>query len=61
MILAKANFSQYLPETGTVHENVSNKSVSLVDKYLNELPLELQKEIYELYKIDFGLFGCTVW
>jgi hypothetical protein len=61
IILEKANLSQYLPESGTVHENVLNKSVSLVDKYLNELPLELQKEIYELYKIDFGLFGCTVW
>ena len=62
IVLEKAHMSQYLPASGTVQENVSKgKSISLVNKYLNELPLELQKELYDMYEIDFDLFGYTVW
>ena len=63
MILEKAHLSQYLPASGRVQENVSkvnSKSISLVDKYLNELPLEILKKLYELYEIDFDLFGYKV-
>ena len=60
MILEKANLMQYLPDSGKVAENASkgnNNSSSLVDKYLNELPSYLQKELYDMYEIDFDLFG----
>ena len=59
-ILEKANLSHYLPASGRIKENSSGrntKSSCQVDKYLNELPSNLQKELYEMYKIDFDLFG----
>ena len=59
-ILEKANLMQYLPDSGKIAENVSkgnNNSSSLVDKYLNELPSYLLKELYDMYEIDFDLFG----
>lgn len=59
-ILEKAKLSHYLPASGKIRENSSgrnSKSLCQVDNYLNELPPNLQKELYEMYKIDFDLFG----
>ena len=60
-IINKSGLVQYLPPTEkTLKKNASKGSQntsSLVDMYLKELPPDLQKDLYDIYRIDFDLFG----
>ena len=60
-ILKHSRLTEYLPPAEkTLKKNVSKgkqNSSSLVETYLDELPPDLRKNLYDLYRIDFDLFG----
>ena len=58
MILDTVKLSEYLPASGMIKKNVSpGNTTSYVEMYLNELPLDLLKDIRDVYKIDFDILG----
>ena len=59
-ILKKANLTQYLPSVQKRRLNISSgerSSSEAAQTYLDQLPRELRKRLYNMYKIDMDLFG----
>ena len=59
-ILKKANLTQYLPSVQKRRLNISSgerSSYEAAQPNLDQLPRELRKRLYNMYKIDMDLFG----
>ena len=57
-IAAKLNLSELLPELSKVNRKTGQgQSQDRVEGYMSQLDQDVRGRLYELYKLDFDLFG----
>ena len=57
-IAMKANISSLLPQLiKTTHTAKGKKGEDRVEHYMSQLSTEHRRKLYNLYKLDFELFG----
>ena len=58
-IALKQNLTTLLPELAKANRKTKGKKSSMdrIEYYMSQLNTELRRKLYELYKLDFELFG----
>ena len=56
-ILRESNLGQYAGEVEKQHETQGGPSINWRETYFSQVPCSLLKDVYEMYKLDFELFG----
>ena len=58
-IAIKQNLTTLLPELAKANRKAKGKKsfIDRIEHYMSQLDTELRRKLYELYKLDFDLFG----
>ena len=62
-IAVKQNLTSLLPELTKINRKSKSKTATndRVDFYMSQLSDQLREKLFELYKLDFDLFGYDPW